>query len=154
MGGAGVGGAWAVLYLAPVVGTVCAQLMFASPMPELLRARKENNLRDLNVVPFPLIVANCVGWIVYSAAPVAPYLIPCWCHPLPTPPDPQQPELGPCPIPRKGDCFRDCSHEGSERRLLDQGLLRFFLQPARDAHGALLHFQRVWMCRTKDEENP
>jgi len=162
MGGAGVGGSWAVLYLAPVVGTVCAQLMFASPMPAVLRARQENNLRDLNVVPFPLIVANCVGWIVYSEAPAAPYLLPCRCHPLSSPLDPPQcPSSGPAPIPafnfHAKRLFQDCSHEGfpdSERRLLDQGLLRFFLQPARDAHGALLHLQRVWLCRTEDEENP
>ena len=78
------GASWAVLYAAPAVGTVCAQLMFASPMPAVLRARKENNLRDLNVVPFPLIVANCVGWIVYSEAPAL--------HPRPPPPPPPRVE--------------------------------------------------------------
>ena len=80
------GASWAVLYAAPAVGTVCAQLMFASPMPAVLRARKENNLRDLNVVPFPLIVANCVGWIVYSVeSPLPP----------PTPLSPPSPNASP-----------------------------------------------------------
>ena len=119
-----MGGSWAVLYLAPVVGTVCAQLMFASPMPAVLRARQENNLRDLNVVPFPLIVANCVGWIVYSEAPAAPYLLPCRCHPLPSPLDPpQRPELGPSPNP----CIQ-VPRKTSVSGLLTRGLSRLGTQ--------------------------
>lgn len=40
--------------------------MFATPLKAVLRARRDKTLGDLNPMPFPAILANCVGWIAYA----------------------------------------------------------------------------------------
>ncbi len=53
-------------WIAPSAGVVIANIMFATPMRAVLRARRESHLRDLNPVPWPAITGNCIAWIGYS----------------------------------------------------------------------------------------
>lgn len=53
-------------HVIPALGGVVGVCMFASPLRAVLRARREKNLGDLNPMPYPAILANCIGWICYS----------------------------------------------------------------------------------------
>ncbi|KAL6776005.1 hypothetical protein ACKKBG_A19405 [Auxenochlorella protothecoides x Auxenochlorella symbiontica] len=53
-------------YVVPTLGAVTAVLMFLASMPAVLRARKSGELGELNLIPYPAIVANCVGWVAYA----------------------------------------------------------------------------------------
>lgn len=53
-------------YVAPALGTVLANVMFSSPMPAVIGARKEGALGPLNPVPFPIIMANTLAWLVFA----------------------------------------------------------------------------------------
>ena len=52
--------------VAPVIGLTLANVMFFSGVPAMLKCKKESSLGDMNPGPFPLILANCVGWMSYS----------------------------------------------------------------------------------------
>lgn len=54
------------LYLVPTMGSIIGILMFLAPMPDVLRVRKDGRMGELNPVPYPAILANCIGWVVYS----------------------------------------------------------------------------------------
>jgi solute carrier family 50 protein (sugar transporter) len=62
-------------HLVPGLGCVVALTMFASPLQAVLLARKQNNLGDLNPIPFVAIIANCICWIVYGCINTDPYVI-------------------------------------------------------------------------------
>ena len=40
--------------------------MFLAPMPSVLAARRAGALGDLNPLPFPSLIGNCVAWIAYG----------------------------------------------------------------------------------------
>ena len=52
--------------VAPVIGLTLANVMFFSGVPAMLRCKAENSLGDMNPGPFPVVLANCVGWMGYS----------------------------------------------------------------------------------------
>ena len=53
-------------HVAPALGTVIANVMFLSPLVAVLGHRRIGSLGELNPLPFPLIFANCLGWLAYS----------------------------------------------------------------------------------------
>jgi len=53
-------------WVAPTFGVIIANVMFATPMRAVLKARKEGTLSSLNPVPWPAITGNCAAWIGYS----------------------------------------------------------------------------------------
>ena len=53
-------------YVAPALGMLLANTMFFSPLLAVLRVRRNENLGDLNPLPFPVILGNCCSWLVYS----------------------------------------------------------------------------------------
>mmetsp|Transcript_19131 Transcript_19131/g.31303 ORF Transcript_19131/g.31303 Transcript_19131/m.31303 type:complete len:245 (+) Transcript_19131:105-839(+) len=53
-------------FLVPALGCVSGNAIFLSPMLEVLRIRKGKALGDLNPLPYPLIVSNCIAWVLYS----------------------------------------------------------------------------------------
>eukprot|EP01024_Parvocaulis_polyphysoides_P018369 TRINITY_DN1813_c1_g2_i1.p1 TRINITY_DN1813_c1_g2~~TRINITY_DN1813_c1_g2_i1.p1 ORF type:complete len:270 (-),score=42.54 TRINITY_DN1813_c1_g2_i1:124-912(-) len=52
--------------IAPVIGTILANVMFFSPLTAVLQVRQTQTLGELNPLPFPVITANCVGWLLYA----------------------------------------------------------------------------------------
>ena len=52
--------------VAPVIGLTLANVMFFSGVPAMLRCKREGSLGDMNPAPFPVVLANCVGWMGYS----------------------------------------------------------------------------------------
>ena len=52
--------------VAPVIGVTLANVMFFSGVPAMLRCKREGMLGDMNPSPFPVVLANCVGWMGYS----------------------------------------------------------------------------------------
>lgn len=53
-------------HVCPALGCLIANVLFLSPMPAVLRARRERSLGDLNPIPFIMITLNCLAWVVYS----------------------------------------------------------------------------------------
>jgi solute carrier family 50 protein (sugar transporter) len=47
-------------------GVVLANLMFISPVAGVREARLAGALKELNPVPYPFIIANCINWVVYG----------------------------------------------------------------------------------------
>ena len=52
--------------VAPVVGMTLANVMFFSGVPAMLRCKRDGALGDMNPAPFPMVLANCVGWMGYA----------------------------------------------------------------------------------------
>ena len=52
--------------VAPVIGLTLANVMFFSGVPAMLRCKREGSLGDMNPGPFPVVLANCIGWMGYS----------------------------------------------------------------------------------------
>ena len=52
--------------VAPVVGMTLANVMFFSGVPAMLRCKRDGALGDMNPGPFPVVLANCVGWMGYA----------------------------------------------------------------------------------------
>lgn len=52
--------------VAPIMGFVLANAMFFSGVPAMLRCKRLGSLGDMNPLPFPVVLANCVSWIIYS----------------------------------------------------------------------------------------
>lgn len=57
---------WISLYFAPALGTLLVNIMWLTPVYELLKARKNRDLGDLNPLTFPVVLLNCIGWTIYS----------------------------------------------------------------------------------------
>ena len=55
------------LTIAPILGFCLANFMFFSSLPELRRYRANGEWGDLNAHPYPIVVANCVGWMMYGS---------------------------------------------------------------------------------------
>ena len=55
-----------VTVVAPVIGLTLANVMFFSGVPAMLRCKREGSLGDMNPAPFPVVLANCVGWMGYA----------------------------------------------------------------------------------------
>jgi len=53
--------------IAPVLGTILADLIWFVSIGVIIDARKKQNLGDLNPLPFVAGMANCISWTVYSA---------------------------------------------------------------------------------------
>ncbi len=71
--------------------------MFLAPMPSVLAARRAGTLGELNPLPFPSLIGNCVAWIAYGLVVKAPPI------PSPTPTlltaiPPPFPRLNPAPV--------------------------------------------------------
>ena len=50
----------------PAAGVVSATLLFVSPLRAVLAARAKGQIGSLNPLPYPVLLANCVSWTVYS----------------------------------------------------------------------------------------
>ncbi|DBA83844.1 TPA: hypothetical protein ACH3X1_006359 [Trebouxia sp. C0004] len=48
--------------------------MFLSPLKAVLDMRRTGRIGDLNPIPFPVVVANCVAWVGYSIVNKDPYV--------------------------------------------------------------------------------
>eukprot|EP01024_Parvocaulis_polyphysoides_P008037 TRINITY_DN12360_c0_g6_i1.p1 TRINITY_DN12360_c0_g6~~TRINITY_DN12360_c0_g6_i1.p1 ORF type:complete len:239 (-),score=21.29 TRINITY_DN12360_c0_g6_i1:83-799(-) len=53
-------------YIAPAIAAVLTNIMMCSPLPAVLEVRKRQKLGELNPLPYPVIVANCVSWSMYA----------------------------------------------------------------------------------------
>lgn len=52
--------------VAPAAGMVIGNIMFATSITAVLTAQKKGSLGALNMVPYPLVTMNCVGWTLYA----------------------------------------------------------------------------------------
>ena len=50
--------------VAPSLGFVLANVMFFSGVPAMLRCKRNGSLGDMNPMPFPVVMANCLAWCV------------------------------------------------------------------------------------------
>jgi solute carrier family 50 protein (sugar transporter) len=53
-------------YVCPGLGCAVALLLFSSPLPAVRRVVRSKQLGDLNVLPFAMMVANCISWVLYG----------------------------------------------------------------------------------------
>jgi len=60
--------------VAPALGAVIANGMFLAPLAAVNKARKDGTLGDLNPLPFPAIIGNCVAWLAYGYTTKNPYV--------------------------------------------------------------------------------
>jgi len=60
--------------IVPSIGVVVGTLMFLSPLKAVLDMRRSGRLGELNPIPFPVVVANCVAWVGYSIVTKDPYV--------------------------------------------------------------------------------
>lgn len=60
--------------VAPAAGVVTAVLLFFSPLGAAQKALEDGTLGDLNAIPFPLVAANCGGWVSYAIVVKDPYV--------------------------------------------------------------------------------
>ncbi|KAI9330782.1 hypothetical protein DFJ73DRAFT_858157 [Zopfochytrium polystomum] len=54
-------------YVVPSLGGVTGLLLFIGPLPAVFAAVKSKQIGSLNALPFALITANCLGWILYGS---------------------------------------------------------------------------------------
>jgi len=57
---------WVYDILAPLLGVLICTVMFLSPIVVVRKAIKNNDLGDLNPLPWLAIVVNCFGWALYG----------------------------------------------------------------------------------------
>jgi solute carrier family 50 (sugar transporter) len=50
----------------PLIGTLIAIAMFASPFPAVSQARQKSDLGPLNPIPWVVAFFNCIGWTFYG----------------------------------------------------------------------------------------
>ena len=55
------------LTIAPILGFLLANVMFFASVPELQKYRKMNEWGSLNSHPYPIVVCNCIGWMMYGS---------------------------------------------------------------------------------------
>ncbi|CAL6334490.1 unnamed protein product [Bathycoccus prasinos] len=55
------------LTIAPILGFLLANVMFFASLPELRKYRKMNEWGSLNSHPYPIVVCNCIGWMMYGS---------------------------------------------------------------------------------------
>mmetsp|Transcript_68062 Transcript_68062/g.161359 ORF Transcript_68062/g.161359 Transcript_68062/m.161359 type:complete len:286 (+) Transcript_68062:23-880(+) len=72
---AGMTTEFALKTVAPACGVLIANLMFLAPMQQVLKARKEGTLGDVNVLPYPAQMGNCGAWLTYALAIGNPWVI-------------------------------------------------------------------------------
>lgn len=60
--------------IVPSIGVVVGTLMFLSPLKAVLDMRRSGRLGELNAIPFPVVVANCVAWVGYGIVTKDPYV--------------------------------------------------------------------------------
>ena len=53
--------------IAPILGFVLANCMFFSSFKELQKYRRLNEWGSLNSHPYPIVVCNCIGWMMYGS---------------------------------------------------------------------------------------
>ena len=58
----------------PALGVASATLLFVSPLRAVLAARAKGEINQLNPLPYPVLLANCVSWTVYSVMKVDTFL--------------------------------------------------------------------------------
>mmetsp|Transcript_19702 Transcript_19702/g.32379 ORF Transcript_19702/g.32379 Transcript_19702/m.32379 type:complete len:236 (-) Transcript_19702:660-1367(-) len=52
--------------VAPAIGVVVSQFLFLGPLSAVLECRRLNELGAVNPYVFPMIWANCIGWVSYG----------------------------------------------------------------------------------------
>ena len=50
----------------PLIGTLICNIMWLSPLPAVLEARRRHSLGALNPLPYGVTVLNCIGWTGYG----------------------------------------------------------------------------------------
>ncbi|EGF81945.1 hypothetical protein BATDEDRAFT_36766 [Batrachochytrium dendrobatidis JAM81] len=53
-------------HIIPIIGVFTALWIFIAPFKSVKRLGNSDNLENVNPLPFPMIVANCLGWLVYG----------------------------------------------------------------------------------------
>ena len=56
----------ALLVAAPALGSLMNNIMYASSLTAVWAAETRNGLRDLNPLPYPLQISNCILWFIYG----------------------------------------------------------------------------------------
>ncbi|GAX82506.1 hypothetical protein CEUSTIGMA_g9933.t1 [Chlamydomonas eustigma] len=63
-------------YVAPSVGTIVGAIMLLSPIKAVWEIRKTKQLGEINPLPYPMTVVNCVSWVIYGAVAADPFIAP------------------------------------------------------------------------------
>jgi solute carrier family 50 protein (sugar transporter) len=68
-------GSFILDYAVPSLGCTLSITMFLTPLPEIFNIQKRQFLNGFNLTPYPLMILNCITWIVYAATLPAPSCI-------------------------------------------------------------------------------
>ena len=52
--------------IVPIIAVVLSLCRAFAPVKDVWRARKEQQLNELNPFPFAAAILNCAGWVVYT----------------------------------------------------------------------------------------
>ena len=55
-----------VEWVAPMIGVLIGNVMWASPLPDILEARKTGDIQQLNPLPWACSFSNCLAWTYYA----------------------------------------------------------------------------------------
>ncbi|KAH6564996.1 hypothetical protein BASA62_007589 [Batrachochytrium salamandrivorans] len=61
-------------HLIPGIGCLTALWIFIAPFKSVRKIDKTDSLDNVNPFPFPMIMANCLGWLVYGLLVQDPYV--------------------------------------------------------------------------------
>jgi solute carrier family 50 (sugar transporter) len=57
---------WFVQWFCPILGTTMADFMWVVSIGAVLECRKNQSLGALDPIPFVMMMANCIIWVIYS----------------------------------------------------------------------------------------
>lgn len=57
---------WITALFCPILGDIISNIMFATSLPAILKARANNDIGNINPIPYGVTVMNCVGWTIYG----------------------------------------------------------------------------------------
>ena len=62
--------------VAPTLGSILGLVMLLSPMKAVLHVHATEHLGDINPLPYPMTIINCIGWVIYGAVTADPFIAP------------------------------------------------------------------------------
>ncbi len=60
--------------IAPSLGVLTSSGIGFGPIPAILHCRRTGSLGEVNPDPFPFLLGNAIGWIIYAAATTNYYI--------------------------------------------------------------------------------
>jgi solute carrier family 50 protein (sugar transporter) len=62
--------------VAPTLGSCLGLIMLLSPIKAVLEVHAAKHLGDINPLPYPMTLLNCIAWVIYGAVTHDPFIAP------------------------------------------------------------------------------